>query len=673
MKSLAAIILLGIFVLELAFSIRHQSQTYDEGFHLVAGYRYWQCGDFGINSEHPPLVKFVADAPLRLGHVPAPQGECGNESTAKDDGYDVGLNYLYRQGLDADSLLYRARLAAGVFGFALALACFVCAWSMFGETAGLIALLIVVFEPNVLAHGALITTDAAVSAFMLWAVFAFWRFEVTRSTLWLIATGVFTGLTLASKHSGVLVIPILVVLAAIELVWQRAARTEQNTATRSLAQQVVRRACEVAAILLIGTSVLWCFYGLRFAPRPAGQPMTTELNDFIAQVQDQGVHGFILTRIIPGLAHWHLLPEAYLYGLVDVLSVSSPGQPPFLLGKLYPHGRWFYFPIAFVIKTTLGFLALLVLAFIPRNWNGQSSRDEGRPLKLCYLIVPPLIVLLVAMQSGLNIGIRHVLPMFGFLIVLISGTAVQLFARNRLWRFTVWALLAIHAASSLHSYPNYLPYSNEAFGGTYNTYRYLTDSNVDWGQGVYQTRDYLSRHNIQDCWLAYDGAVLLSYYHLPCKELSGSSSIAGTIPPTSVTGTFVLSDLSISGIEWETPELNPYRVFLPAQPIANIGGGVLVYRGTFDLSGVIAVASIARSNQERESNASAALADAQIALSITPQSVRAQLALGRSLAALGRKDEARSALHAALAQAQKRGAEWYPGQIADIRWELENL
>ena len=673
MKSLAATILLGIFVLELAFSIRHQSQTYDEGFHLIAGYRYWQCGDFGINSEHPPLVKFVAAAPLRLGHVPAPRGECGKESTTKDDGYDVGLTYLYRQGLDADSLLYRARLGAGVFGLALALACFVCARSMFGETAGLIALLIVVFEPNALAHGALITTDAAVSAFMLWTVFAFWRFAVTRSPLWLIATGAFTGLTLASKHSGVLIVPILVALAAIELVRKRTTRTQQDAAKRSLAQRVVRRASEVAAILLIGTFVLWCFYGLRFAPRPAGQPMTTELNDFIAQVQEQGTHGVGLTRVIPGLARWHLLPEAYLYGLVDVLSVSNPGQPPFLLGKLFPHGRWFYFPIAFVIKTTLGFLALLVLAFIPKNWNAEINRDDSRPLKFGYLIVPPLIVLVVAMQSGLNIGIRHVLPMFGFLIVLIAGAAVQLLARSRVWQFAVWALLAIHAASSLHSYPNYLPYSNEAFGGTYNTYRYLTDSNVDWGQGVYQTRDYLSRHSIQDCWLAYDGAVLLSYYRLPCKPLSGNSSTAGTIPPASVTGTFVLSDLSISGIEWETPELNPYRAFLAARPVANIGGAVLVYRGTFDLSGVIAVASIARSNLERESNASAALADAQIALSITPQSVRAQLALGRSLAALGHKEEARSVLHAALAQAQKRGAEWYPGQIADIHWELENL
>jgi hypothetical protein len=66
------VLLLALFLLQLAVSIRHQSQTFDEGFHLVAGYRYWQCHDFGFNAEHPPLMKWVAAAPLWLGHAAAP-------------------------------------------------------------------------------------------------------------------------------------------------------------------------------------------------------------------------------------------------------------------------------------------------------------------------------------------------------------------------------------------------------------------------------------------------------------------------------------------------------------------------------------------------------------------------------------------------------------------------
>src|SRR3981189_2050358 len=92
------VLLLAIFWLTVIFSVRHLSQTFDEGFHLVAGSRYVQCGDFGINSEHPPLVKLVAGAALRWTSAPAPDGTCGQEPTTKDHGYELGIHYLYRQG-----------------------------------------------------------------------------------------------------------------------------------------------------------------------------------------------------------------------------------------------------------------------------------------------------------------------------------------------------------------------------------------------------------------------------------------------------------------------------------------------------------------------------------------------------------------------------------------------
>src|SRR5215472_2319650 len=127
-------------MLQLVLSVRHQSQTIDEGFHLVAGYRYWQCGDFGINSEHPPLVKFVAASPLWFGRVQAPDGECGQEPTDKGYGYGLAVDYLYWQHLDPDKLLFRARLACSFFALLLAMGCFLFARSMFGDIAGLIAL-----------------------------------------------------------------------------------------------------------------------------------------------------------------------------------------------------------------------------------------------------------------------------------------------------------------------------------------------------------------------------------------------------------------------------------------------------------------------------------------------------------------------------------------------------
>jgi hypothetical protein len=666
-KSAVFVLLLIVLLLQLALSIRQQSQTYDEGNHLAAGYRYWQCHDFGINPEHPPLVKLVAAAPLWFGHVPAPSGPCGKEPTTKDYAFGLGINYLYGQNLDADSLLFRARLADSIFALALAVICYLCARSFFGQAAGLIALLLLVFEPNVLAHGALITTDAAVSAFLLAAVFSFYRYSQKPSAGRLLVAGIFTGLTLASKHSGILIIPILIILAFFELM--RAQRSSQLDAQQSLRQGILRHTAPLAVIFLVAFTVLWCAYGLRYGARPASEPMSKDLGQFITEVQAQGTHGLFLTTIIPGLARAHLLPEAYLYGLVDVLSVSQPGQPPFLLGKLYPHGKWFYFPLAFLIKSTLSFLILFIISILAVRWR---KTNLGR--QFFYLVVPPVIILTFAMQSGLNIGYRHVLPIIGFLCVLIAGAVVSLWKRNRFWRYLTVTLLAAHVTSSLLAFPNYLPYSNEAWGGPSQTYRYLTDSNSDWGQGLYQTKDYLAKHDIKDCWIAYDGAASVSYYQIPCRKLSANSYIAEQVPPMSADGIFILSALSVSGIEWEPGELNPFRVFQTTRPIANIGGAMLVYQGHFDLTGLAATTHITNADSLLgEGKPEDALLEAQSAVALTPLSVRAHLSLGRALADLGRRDDARQELQTMLSLAEKTGREWYPLQIASAQRELQKL
>src|SRR5207302_5413135 len=173
------------------------------------------------------------------------------------------------------------------------------------------------------------------------------------------------------------------------------------------------------------------------------------------------------------------------------------------------------------------------------------------------------------------------------------------------------------------------------------TYRHLTDANVDWGQGLYQTRDYLASLNVHDCWIAYDGAAKTSYYGISCRTMTANQDNPNQVPPSSASGTFVLSALTTSGIEWEPGALHPYLPFRRVAPDEVIGGAMLVYHGTFDLSGVAAVTHIARSNSLRDSNASQALAEAQAAIALTPLSVRAHLALRRALTSHVSKAEAR--------------------------------
>ena len=658
---LIAAAIITIYLLQILFAVKDQAQTIDEGFHLAAGYRYWQCADFGFNSEHPPLVKMVAAAPLWWSHTPAPQGACGTEPTTKDYGYGLGAHWYFAQGLNAEQMLWRGRLAACIFSLILAVTCFFFARDLFGDLAALAALTLLAFEPTALAHGALVTTDTAVAAFVLGTVFAFYRYTQKPTPTRLMGAGLMTGLALSAKHSGVLILPILVVLSLGE-VW-RSRRAEKRWRPQTL-----KIVFAFAIIVVIAVGVLWTTYGWRFTARPTGAGMTTSISEFISLAQQMGNHSFMLARVIPAIERFRLLPQAYLYGFVDVLNVSNPGFPPYILGKLYPHGKWFFFPVNFVIKSTLGFLALLLIAIIAVPWRRLNWARQ-----LFYLVAPVVVWTAIAMTSGLNIGYRHMLPTIPFLCILLGAATSYLCMRSRTWRIVIVTLFVLHIASSLRAFPDYIPYSNEAWGGKSKTYRVLTDSSVDWGQAINETRRYLAANNIQDCWIAYDNVAPAEHYGVQCRQLPPNVGGTPNAPPLRATGTFILSDLSVSGIEWERPELNPYREFLHTTPKAVIGGAMLVYEGTFDLSGAAAVQHLASADSLNDAKQfEQAEMQARQGIALLPESVRGHLTLGNALAGLNKKDEARQEFETALRLATQR-PEWYPAQLVAIRQALQKL
>jgi 4-amino-4-deoxy-L-arabinose transferase-like glycosyltransferase len=652
------------FWFNMTSAVRHMSQTYDEGFHLFAAWRYAQCADFGINSEHPPMMKLVAGEAVKLAGYKPPAGQCGADPTTKDYGYAQGVDYLYHQGNDADAVLYTARRAVTVFPLALALLTFFFARRLFGYWAGVVALLMVAFDPNVLAHGPMLTTDTALCACLVGTVFAVYCYLARPAGWRLLLCGVGFGCTLAAKHSGILVLPITALLFILS--WLHISRTTDSRRIRPLA----KLAAAWLVMAAIGLAVLWAFYGFRFSGRPGNAGMTLPLPGFLALVRAQGTHGFLSDWAIPFAARIHLAPLPYLYGLTDVLSIMVPGQPPFLLGTLYPHGQWFYFPVVFVLKNTLPFFALLALGLAAGGW-----RRDNRGWKLTVLLVPVVVIWAAAMDSGLDIGYRHILTTFAFLCIAAAGGACWLTQRHRAWRFVIALLLVLHAATSLHAWPDYLPYMNEAFGGKDQAYRYMTDANVDWGQGVLETRDWLAANHVSDCWLAYDGAVDLRYYHLPCHELPGNEWELNqkSEAPAQATGLFIISSLAMSGVEFEPYELSPYAEFLHAKPVANIGGAMLVYRGTFDLHRVQAAELIIMSADNLHSNPALATQQARQSLQIEPTSVRAQLALGHAEEALGQREAAIAAYDAAIAVEGTPRRVWYPIELADAHSSLVRL
>ncbi len=621
--------LLLVLLTELLLSTRQMSKTIDESAHLYAGYEHWRAHDFGVNPEHPPLVKMVAAAPLlgmqlKQPHPPNPMFFA--------EEYIGGAQLL---GMNAgEDLLGRGRLAVTVFPLGLALLVFAAGWEMFGAAAGLLGLLLFTLEPTLLANGSLITTDMGVTAGVFATVYAFYRYRRAPGAGRLVVFALCFGLALVTKMSGAIVLPIVVLCAAAELVLDRGAKNEWKTAG----------AIVFAAVT--GYVMLWGIYGFHYAARPAGLMIVPPLTPF-AMLLPPSIHGPVLF-----FARWHLLPEAYLYGWTK-LPIDQSGHPAFLFGRVYPTGVWYYFPAALVIKSSLTLLLLLAMTPLAYVRGLRGYRRE-----LVFVLVPMAVILGASMTSHLNIGVRHVLPVYPFAVVLAGATAWVLARMSRGAKVAVAALLLLDAVSSLHAFPNYLPYANEAFGGSGKTYRMLSDSNVDWGQGLKQVSATLGQHPGEDCWFAFSQANPAPVgYGVGCRLLpSGLGMWAGQsqeVVPTRISGLVLVSATEASGATWGDGDLNPYRQFQDGRPEAVIANSVLLYRGTYEIPLLAAQSHYSQVPMLlRTGKGSEALAEAEKAVELAPDAPQVQAELGGTLLSLHRDAEAEEIFGKAMALAK---------------------
>jgi tetratricopeptide (TPR) repeat protein len=635
--------LLLILLFELVSSISLQSVTWDEGDHLFAGYMSVKARDHSLNPEHPPLAKMVAALPLLPMHLKVipPLGRY-----FKDEAYLRGRELIFRNGpanggsYSADTIMFRARMAVSVFTFALALMVLFAGSEMFSLPAGLLAMALFVFEPSIIANGAYVTTDETVACMFFAAIFTFYRYVKQPTAARLVVAGVAAGLTLAAKHSGVLLLPMLLVLAAGELVLQRRSVSRKMT--------LPRMAAAIVVISAIAIFVLWSFYYFRFNMRPDGSAMVPSLAANAAALkpwQDKGILFF---------ARFHLLPESYLYGLVDVMAVADL-TPSFLLGKVYSHGVWFYFPIVIALKWTIGAAALLLIAIY-----AAASGRLRRPREVLFLTVPPIVYLAVAIASPLNIGVRHILPIFPFLLVLAAGGAWALVQRNRRWGYAVAVLLVFHVVSSARAFPNYLPYANELWGGPSETNRYLSDSATDWAQQLKATKLYIDQHHIEHCWFAYFAEPFLqpADYGIPCKLLPTADTMGQLVlpVPTTIDGPVLISYGDINGFEFGTSLRNPYQAFFTRKPDAVIADGIAVFNGSYSVPLASALEHVKKSNDALAKDPQLALREADLAVATAPNDFDPILAKADALRATGNKGEALTFYEKALAIADRMEA-----------------
>ena len=649
--------LLILLSLQLFFSVRRQSQTWDEANHIFTGYRSWTHADFGLNPEHPPLLKLLATAPLLRSNLKSPALE---ERFFKEDAFLRGKEFLYQN--DPDKILARTRTVAATLTLLTALVVFFGTREMFGTGAAFIALILLTFDPNLLAHGALITTDVGLACFMFLSVYMFYRYLKSPSVVRLILAGVAVGLVLAVKHTGLLVLPILFLLAACEIIFNISAVNREE-----ISRHVLKLFGSFALITAIGLVVLWSFYGFRYDARPIGLQLNPPLAEYVKGLEPHEAWP------ISTAARFHLLPESYLYGLADV-RLTANYYTSYVLGKVYPHGVWFYFPVAFLIKSTIGVLALFLLSM-----GVVAVRRLNHWREILFLGVPVIFYLIVALTVGMNIGVRHILVVYVFLYVLIGGATWELIRKSRKWAYVAGAFLLVHAASSVMAFPNYIPYANELWGGSSHTHKYLTDSNSDWGQQLKSVKQYLDQRGAKDCWFLYFAAGVAEpgYYGIPCKALPTISTLWLNLPidvPSSIEGPVLISASNLSGVEFGPGSIDPYGQFKLLKPTTVIDNGVFVFDGKFDVPLVAAISKTQKTyNHLQAKQLDQALQEAQAAVALAPDLVQTHAALGDVLREMGQPQQARTSYEKALELAKRIEPEFQTRSLPSIEQRLQSV
>ncbi|MFB7243585.1 phospholipid carrier-dependent glycosyltransferase [Streptomyces populi] len=509
-----------------------QTPTIDEPVYVGTATVYLQQHDLRYNPEHPPLGKLVIAAGLLFAHPhldPAFEG----------DQTELGRHVLYESGDDPWRVMLWARLPVIVLTLLFGLVVLAFARELAGRTGALVALALYAFSPDVIAHGSLATFDVPASGFLLTSVWLMWR-AGRRPSLYLPLSATALGAAVATKTSMLPAVPVVLLLAVVS-VWRAGGPgrgTAPGSGTRARVRLLGLAAAAAAGTAVTAVAVVWATY-LAVDPRlrwtaPADLP---------------AVHGprALLIGHLP-------LPQPYRDGMRIQFGFEDATWQGFLFGRLYRGSLWYYLPAALLVKTPIGTAALWAA--------GSSALLSVRRLRpaVPYLLLPPALLLASAMTGSRDLGVRYALFVPVFLAV-VAGCAVVAVRGRRpartggvrwrpartggvRWRpgwagAATAALVLFAAVSSVLTYPYYLTYSNEAFGGPEKTYLRLHDSNVDWGQDLGRLADRLEgRHPHEKVWFVYKGAGVPSAYGIHAADPL-------TVPADRVHGLLVVSDTSI--------------------------------------------------------------------------------------------------------------------------------
>lgn len=556
MSALALLTFLAVFMALGVNSYSQKSATWDEPIHLTAGYLALTSGDYRIDPSHPPFMRIWSALPLLAMDTAAVDTSVIDRS--RDDVW-LGLpaprfatQFLYR-GRNADRLLYAARFMMLLWGAALGILLFVWAREWLGLVPALIALLLYTIEPNIAAHSRLVTTDFGVTFLIFATVYCLrrtCRHPSAANVAWLSAC---FSLAFVTKFSAIVLVPIVVLLMAVGI--------------RQPMGLTFKRAAGVFALLVVVTyAAIWGAYGFRFAP--------SNSEGWLLHLQDSAVvqsAAPALGKAAATVDALRLLPNAYTQGFL--MSRASARQTAYFAGTYSQDGWWYYFPVAFLMKTP----SVLVVLFAAGAFLLVAQRRQIGAANAAFVIVPLIVYFGIAVASGINIGVRHILPVYPFVLLMAALAAKSILAwRRPIGAVALVCLLFYWGERYARVYPDVLTYVSRFVGGPEGGLRYLADSNLDWGQDLKPLKDWMARMDVSHINLAYFGTADPAYYGISVTYLPGTSLVGAFMKPQ-LPGYVAVSATVLAGPHLERQWRLFYDGLSNLEPVARIGNSIYVY------------------------------------------------------------------------------------------------
>ena len=616
-----AIVIISTAVFLAVTSVWNDSLIVDEIPHIGAGYSYLTKQELRLNPEHPPLAKDLAAIPLLFLKLKQTAFDTKFWQTDVNGQWDFGRNLIYNSDNDADQIGHYAKLPLFLFFVLSAVLIFYWARKLYGNSGALIALTLFSFSPTVLAHARFVTTDLPALFGILLATYFFIRYlnHSSRKNFWL--AGLAFGIALITKFSTFLLVPYFLILDLIwGLIGKSAIHPLKNSRAKSRGSRVGRMAglpiVRIILIFMVGVIIIvWPVYFFHTYHYPSAR----QKSDTIQLLQSYGNRPLANT-IIWASDKPVIRPLAgYGLGLLLVNQRAVGGNTTYFLGEVSRSGWRSYFPIVYFLKEPLAWWGLVIIAIVStiarksaihllKNWASKVLTLSGGLAKVgrmansqlwlknhfseFAILLWLLIYWAVSIKSTLNIGVRHLLPVYPFTILLVSGQLSRVWEKIKkitsrikvfIFSFLIFFLLAWYVAENINVYPFYLTYFNQVAGGPAGGHHLVVDSNLDWGQDLKRFSQWVKQNHLPKIELDYFGWADPFYYlnnsyerlwaqkYKNAEDFRAHNQTAGWL---AVSATFLEGS---QGPPDQFKSIN-YLWLKAYQPVTTIGHSIFVYR-----------------------------------------------------------------------------------------------